>query len=200
MRTGRGCFKVHSGCSPGRSRRGRRRLVAERQQRVSTHPPLINTVVAEAPFTLVAGFAAPVAVVGPGRALAAEGAALETEGRVVGREGATALGTAGDLLGGQVAVCGEHVRGREGWVFGASFVEARPGGVAEAEPVEAAFGAAPAVEADVPVAVVADGAVVVEVVFDVVFFAAHAGYEGFFEAGEFGSLRGGERWGAEAGA
>lgn len=164
---------------------------------MGAHHTLVDAVVAEAPLALVARLAAPVAVVCPGGALAAEGAALEAEGRVVRRQGAAALGAAGDLLGREVAVGGEHVGGRHGWIIGSELVEARPGGVAEAEPVEAAFAAAPAVKANVPVAVGAGGAVVVEVVFDVFFFAAHAGYKGFFVARESGPLGGGEGWGAE---
>lgn len=54
-----------------------------------------------------------------------------------------------------------------------------PDGVAEAEPVETSFALAPAVETDVPVAVVADGAVEVKFVFDVFHAAPVAVYNGF---------------------
>jgi hypothetical protein len=46
--------------------------------------------------------------------------------------------------------------------------------LAEAKPVQAALVPAPAVETDVPVAVVADGAIEVQVVFDVLFAASVA--------------------------
>lgn len=84
-------------------------------------------------------------------------------------------------------------------VLGESLLPPGPGRIAEPEPVEAPFAPAPAVPAYVPVAVAADGAVVVELVLYVLLVAAHAGYVGFLVARELGTLGRGEGWGVEAG-
>lgn len=54
-----------------------------------------------------------------------------------------------------------------------------PDGVAETEPMKASFALAPAVETDVPVAVVADGAVEVKFILDMLHAAAVAVDDGF---------------------
>lgn len=64
-----------------------------------------------------------------------------------------------------------------------------PDGVAEAEPVQTSFALAPAVETDVPVAVVADGAVEVKLVFDVLHAATVAVDDGFRVARHVGRLK-----------
>jgi hypothetical protein len=110
-------------------------VVGQREQRVGAGFALLDAVVAEPPLAVVAGVAAPVAVVGPGRAAAAEGAALEAVQGVLGGEDAPAFGAAGYLFRGQVAVGSERMRRGRGGAALVLLLPARPGGHSEPEPV-----------------------------------------------------------------
>jgi hypothetical protein len=169
-------------------------VVGQGEQRVGAGLSLLDAVVAEPPLAVVAGIAAPVAVVCPGRAAAAEGAALEAVEGVLGGEDAPAFGTPGDLFRGQVAVGRENMGRGRGWAAKVLLLPACPGGGPEAEPVQAAFAPTPAVKANVPVAVVAAVAVEVKFVLDVLFVTGTAVDQGFFVARKLLS-RGGYRRG-----